>query len=147
MLMSLSVPPRRHRADHPNPVDVHVGGRVRLRRTVLGLSQEKLGAALGLTFQQVQKYERGTNRIGASRLFELSRVLDVPVGFFFEEYAGRRDGGLSEAPPPRYEAASMQRDSLELIGIYQRIVDPEMRRQFLDLAKAIANTYFAAKDA
>ena len=111
------------------------------------MSQEKLGAALGLTFQQVQKYERGTNRIGASRLYELSRVLDVPVGFFFEEYAGRRDGGLSEAPPPRYEAASMQRDSLELIGIYQRIVDPEMRRQFLDLAKAIANTYFAAKDA
>ena len=71
--------------DIPHPVDVHVGTRVRLRRTLLGMSQEKLGEAIGLTFQQVQKYERGTNRIGASRLYELSRVLDVPVGFFFEE--------------------------------------------------------------
>src|SRR5208282_2050907 len=69
----------------PNPVDVHVGSRVRLRRTLLGLSQEKLGEAIGLTFQQVQKYERGTNRIGASRLWELSAVLDVPVQFFFGE--------------------------------------------------------------
>ena len=69
----------------PNPIDVHVGGRVRLRRTLLGLSQEKLGEAIGLTFQQVQKYERGANRIGASRLFDLSRVLDVPVGYFFDD--------------------------------------------------------------
>ena len=69
----------------PNPVDVHVGGRVRLRRTLLGLSQEKLGEAIGLTFQQVQKYERGANRIGASRLWDLSRVLDVPVSYFFDE--------------------------------------------------------------
>jgi transcriptional regulator with XRE-family HTH domain len=69
----------------PNPVDVHVGARVRLRRTLLGLSQERLGEAIGLTFQQVQKYERGANRIGASRLYDLSRVLDVPVSFFFED--------------------------------------------------------------
>ncbi|TAL02822.1 MAG: XRE family transcriptional regulator, partial [Rhodospirillaceae bacterium] len=69
----------------PNPVDVHVGNRVRLRRTLLGMSQEKLGESLGLTFQQVQKYERGANRIGASRLWDLSRVLDCPVAFFFEE--------------------------------------------------------------
>src|ERR1051325_5850247 len=69
----------------PNPIDVHVGSRVRLRRTLLGMSQEKLGEAIGLTFQQVQKYERGANRIGASRLFDLSRVLDVPVSYFFEE--------------------------------------------------------------
>ena len=69
----------------PNPVDIHVGARVRLRRTLLGLSQEKLGEAIGLTFQQVQKYERGATRIGSSRLFDLSRVLDVPVGFFFED--------------------------------------------------------------
>src|SRR5256885_4646469 len=70
----------------PNPVDVHVGARVRLRRTLLGMSQEKLGDAIGLTFQQVQKYERGANRIGASRLYDLSRVLDVPVSYFFEEF-------------------------------------------------------------
>ena len=69
----------------PNPVDVHVGSRMRLRRTMLGLSQEKLGEAIGLTFQQVQKYERGANRIGASRLFDLARVLDVPVSFFFDD--------------------------------------------------------------
>ena len=69
----------------PNPIDVHVGSRVKLRRTLLGLSQEKLGEAIGLTFQQVQKYERGLNRIGASRLFDISKVLEVPVGFFYED--------------------------------------------------------------
>lgn len=67
------------------PVDVHVGNRIRLRRTLLGLSQEKLGEALGLTFQQIQKYERGANRVGASRLYDLARVLDVPIGFFFDD--------------------------------------------------------------
>src|SRR5580658_1025622 len=77
--------PGRQKADRPNPIDVHVGSRVRLRRNMLGLSQEKLGEAIHLTFQQVQKYERGANRIGASRLLELSRVLDVPVSFFFDE--------------------------------------------------------------
>jgi transcriptional regulator with XRE-family HTH domain len=137
--------PRERRADHPNPIDIHVGGRVRLRRTVLGLSQEKLGAAIGLTFQQVQKYERGTNRIGASRLFELSHVLDVPVGFFFEDFVSSR--GLSEPPATGYEAATLQRDALELMGIFQRILDPEMRRQVLELARAIANAYFATKGA
>src|SRR3954464_277910 len=75
-------PEREHR---PSPIDVHVGGRVRLRRTLLGMSQEKLGEAIGLTFQQVQKYERGVNRVGASRLFDLSRVLDVPISFFFDD--------------------------------------------------------------
>jgi transcriptional regulator with XRE-family HTH domain len=136
---------RGRRADHPNPIDVHVGGRVRLRRTVLGLSQEKLGAAIGLTFQQVQKYERGTNRIGASRLYDLSQVLDVPVAFFFEDYV--TSPGLGEPPATGYEAATMQRDALELMGSFQRILDPEMRRQVLDLTKAIANAYFSAKGA
>src|SRR5271155_446994 len=75
----------RTKLDSPSPVDLHVGSRVRLRRTLLGMSQEKLGNAVGLTFQQIQKYERGANRIGASRLFDMSRVLDVPVQFFFEE--------------------------------------------------------------
>jgi len=71
------------REGRPSPIDVHVGSRIRLRRTLLGMSQERLGEALGLTFQQVQKYERGVNRVGASRLFDLSRVLDVPISFFF----------------------------------------------------------------
>ena len=88
----------RRKADKPNPIDVHVGSRVRLRRTLLGMSQEKLGDAIGLTFQQVQKYERGANRIGASRLFDLSRVLDVPVSFFFDDMASDtagRQGGFA----------------------------------------------------
>lgn len=78
----------------PSPIDVHVGTRIRLRRTLLGMSQERLGEALGLTFQQVQKYERGINRVGASRLFDLSRVLDVPISFFFDDMPD----ALSEAP-------------------------------------------------
>src|SRR5918997_5934088 len=89
-------PDREHR---PSPIDVHVGGRVRLRRTLMGMSQERLGEALGLTFQQVQKYERGVNRIGASRLFDLARVLDVPIGFFFDDMpdslGGTTSGGIS----------------------------------------------------
>src|SRR6201997_5585917 len=80
----------------PNPIDKHVGSRVRMRRMMLGMSQERLGDALGLTFQQVQKYERGVNRVGASRLFDISRVLDVPISFFFEDMPE----GMSEGPFP-----------------------------------------------
>ena len=76
---------RGERESRPSPIDVHVGSRIRLRRTLLGMSQERLGESLGLTFQQVQKYERGVNRVGASRLFDLSRVLDVPISFFFDD--------------------------------------------------------------
>jgi transcriptional regulator with XRE-family HTH domain len=116
-----------------------------MRRTVLGMSQERLGDAIGLTFQQVQKYERGTNRIGASRLYELSVVLDVPVGFFYEEFGERR--GMGEAPATGYAAATLQRDALELMNVFQRIDDPEMRRKVLDLAKAIATAYFPPESA
>lgn len=147
-------PPRHSRArisGKPNPIDVHVGARLRLRRTLLGLSQEKLGEAIGLTFQQVQKYERGVNRIGASRLFELSRVLDVPVGYFFEEMdpaieSARRPapdsetGELSEAPAAVYEGNPiMKRETLELVRAYLRIGDAQTRRRLFDLTKAIAH--------
>src|ERR1044072_8104029 len=84
---------RIEREHRPSPIDVHVGGRVRLRRTLLGLSQEKLSDALCLTFQEVQKYGRGVNRIGASRLFDLSRLLDVPIGFFFDDMPDAVGGG------------------------------------------------------
>src|SRR5436189_1899420 len=106
----------------PNPVDKYVGSRVRMRRIMLGMSQEKLGEALGLTFQQVQKYERGTNRIGASRLFDLSRVLEVPVSFFFEEMSAevadrspaQIESGLAEVRPNDFEADPMaKRETLE----------------------------------
>src|SRR4030042_2052483 len=92
-------------ARRANPIDVHVGARVRLRRMILGMSQEKLGDSLGLTFQQVQKYEKGTNRIGASRLFDLSQVFGVPVQFFYEELAvagAGGAGGFAERPAERY---------------------------------------------
>src|SRR5580700_2726186 len=98
--------PGRQKGDKPSPIDVCVGARVRLRRNMLGLSQEKLGEAIGLTFQQVQKYERGANRIGASRLYELSRVLDVPVSFFFDDVDPVRapaiPGGFAEPPPEAF---------------------------------------------
>ena len=93
--------PGRRKGDKPNPIDVHVGSRVRLRRNMLGLSQEKLGEAIGLTFQQVQKYERGANRIGASRLHDLSRVLDVPVSFFFDDMDPVRAPAIPAGLPSR----------------------------------------------
>jgi len=136
---------RRQKSDKPNPTDVHVGARVRLRRTLLGMSQEKLGDAIGLTFQQVQKYERGANRVGASRLYDLSRVLDVPVSFFFEDIAAAgavepAAGGLAEAAEG-YEADPMlKRETLELVRAYYKITDPHIRRRLFDLAKALAKS-------
>lgn len=137
----------RPKIDTPSPVDVHVGSRVRLRRTLLGMSQEKLGSAIGLTFQQVQKYERGANRIGASRLFDLSRVLDVPVAFFFDEMPPASSGHerhhaasgadhRADAPEPDPMA---KRETLELVRAYYRIPDAHLRRRLFDLAKALAN--------
>lgn len=110
----------------------------------MGMSQEKLGDAIGLTFQQVQKYERGTNRIGASRLFELSRVLDVPVGFFFEELelTASAGPGMSEAAAPRFEPQETKREQLELARVYQRIGNSQVRRRLFELARAVARAYF-----
>src|SRR5271166_2140635 len=108
----------RPKIDTPSPVDVHVGSRVRLRRTLLGMSQEKLGEAIGLTFQQVQKYERGANRVGASRLYDLSRVLDVPVSFFFEDLAtpSEEERAAIEEQTERYGSDPMvKRETLELV--------------------------------
>jgi transcriptional regulator with XRE-family HTH domain len=132
----------RRKSDKPNPIDVHVGSRVRLRRTLLGMSQEKLGDAIGLTFQQVQKYERGANRVGASRLFELSRVLDVPVSFFFDELApetGTGPSSAASAAPSEGPDPMMRRETLELVRAYYRIPDQQLRRRLFDLTKAIAN--------
>ncbi|MEW5729582.1 MAG: helix-turn-helix transcriptional regulator [Pseudomonadota bacterium] len=133
----------------PNPIDVHVGARVRLRRTLLGMSQEKLGEALGLTFQQVQKYERGANRVGASRLFDLSRVLDVPVSFFFDDMTDdmKRQtpamltlGTGLEEPQTEFVADPMaRRETLELVRAYYRITDPAVRKRVYELAKALAD--------
>ncbi len=132
----------------PNPIDIHVGSRMRMRRIMLGLSQQKLGESLGLTFQQVQKYERGTNRVGASRLWDLSNVLDVPITFFFEdmshEIAGnspRLRAGLAEELPPAVDFdpdPMAKRETLELARAYYRIKDSTVRKRIFDLVKAQA---------
>ncbi|KZB66690.1 transcriptional regulator [Thalassospira lucentensis] len=128
----------------PNPVDIHVGARVRLRRTLLGMSQEKLGEAIGLTFQQVQKYERGANRVGASRLYDLSRVLEVPVSFFFDDMPDeissksvheRRE--MSESPDPFDNDPMNRRETLELVRAYYRITDPTQRKRVFELVKSM----------
>ena len=132
----------------PRPVDVHVGQRLRQRRTLLGMSQEKLGEAVGLTFQQIQKYERGANRIGASRLYQLSNVLDVSVSYFFEEmpgevqktrgdYANTSRGDDIEAVQAGDPMA--RRETLELVRAYYKIEDPKVRKRVFELTKSIAN--------
>jgi transcriptional regulator with XRE-family HTH domain len=132
----------------PSPIDIHVGSRIRLRRTLLGMSQERLGEALGLTFQQVQKYERGVNRVGASRLFDLSRVLDVPISFFFDDMpeslastygsqVGRRTAGFSEMQDGFTDDALNRRETLELVRAYYRITDPAVRKRVFDLIKSM----------
>jgi len=136
-------------AGGPNAVDVHVGSRVRLRRTLLGLSQEKLGEAIGLIFQQVQKYERGANRIGASRLYDLSLVLDVPVSYFFDEMPGEvsarapRLAARDKLPDIQLPAPTNEitrRETLELVRAYYRIKTPQVRKRLFELAKALAKT-------
>lgn len=135
------------REGRPSPIDVHVGSRIRLRRTLLGMSQERLGEALGLTFQQVQKYERGVNRVGASRLFDLSRVLDVPISFFFDDMpdsvagalggAGRRPPGFPEASDTVADDTMSRRETLELVRAYYRISDPALRKRVFDLIRSM----------
>ena len=127
----------------PNPTDRHVGSRVRMRRMMLAMSQEKLGNALGLTFQQVQKYEKGTNRIGASRLQQIAHILQVPVSFFFEGApsvgAAIRAEGLSEAPSPAYVSDFLATaDGLALTKAFMKIGDSKLRRRIVDLVEQIA---------
>ena len=127
----------------PNPIDKHVGSRVRMRRMMLSMSQEKLGDALGLTFQQVQKYEKGTNRIGASRLQQISHILQVPVSFFFEGApTSPGQGGISgmnEAPSPAYVSDFLATsDGLSLTKSFMRIKNSKLRRKIVDLVEQIA---------
>lgn len=127
------------RGEGPNPIDIHVGQRLRLRRTLLGLSQEVLGEAVGITFQQLQKYERGANRISASRLFNLSQVLGVPVSFFFEDMPHLEGSSMDAPTGETQEFESMaRRETLELVRAYYRIEDEHVRRRAFDLIKALA---------
>jgi len=131
----------------PSPIDLHVGARIRLRRTLLAMSQERLGNALGLTFQQIHKYERGVNRVGASRLFDLSRVLDVPISFFFDDMpetaagpnsaAGRRSVGFSDAQDPFGHDTMSRPETVELVRAYYRIAEPTLRKKVFEVIKSM----------
>lgn len=131
-----------------NPIDIHVGARMRMRRIMLGLSQQALAGQLGLTFQQIQKYERGTNRMGASRLWDLSHVLDAPITFFFEDMpeevasnSPRARAGIANAPVPEVSQETdpmAKRETLELARAYYKIKDPVVRKRVFDLVKAQA---------
>jgi len=139
---------RQEKESRPNPIDVHVGSRIRLRRTLLGMSQERLGDALGLTFQQVQKYERGVNRVGASRLYDLSRVLDVPISFFYDNMpesvgdnrgsgSSRRPAGFADMQDQFGDDTMNRRETLELVRAYYRITDPGVRKRVFELIKSL----------
>ena len=131
----------------PNPIDKHVGSRVRMRRMMLGMSQEKLGDALGLTFQQVQKYEKGTNRIGASRVQQISQILQVPVAFFFEgapDLQPLQNGanGAEQAPSPGYVSDFLATsEGLALTKAFTRIKEAKLRRRIVDLVEEIAEDH------
>lgn len=129
----------------PNPIDIHVGQRMRQRRTLLGMSQTVLGDAIGLTFQQVQKYERGANRVSGSRLFDLGRVLDVPIAYFFEEMPGdllkkspSQIMGLKPVAEEHEPDPLARRETLELVRAYYRIEDTGARRKLADLIKTLS---------
>lgn len=126
----------------PNPVDIHVGSRIRLRRTMLGMSQEKLGDALGITFQQIQKYEKGANRVGASRLQQISSILNTPVSFFFEDAPGEQASasGFEETNATNYVVDFLSSsEGLQLNRAFVKIEDPKVRKKLVELAKALAN--------
>ena len=127
----------------PNFIDVHVGNRIRVRRQLIGMSQEKLGEALGITFQQIQKYEKGTNRVGASRLQAISTILNVPVSFFFEDAPGvaALTGGMAEASSTSFVVDFLNSaEGLQLNRAFAKIGDAKVRRKIIDLVKALAGS-------
>ena len=130
----------KHAPRSPNPIDIHVGTRVRLRRQVMKMSQEKLGDQLGVTFQQVQKYERGANRVGASRLWKMSQVMDVPVGFFFDglgEVGAVTEFAEDDQLPIVYDFINST-DGVNLAKAVSQIKNKAVRRQILELARSLA---------
>ena len=140
------------RGDGPHPVDLHVGIRIRMRRKEMGVSQERLAEALGITFQQVQKYERGFNRISSSRLFEFAKVLDVPVEHFFDGMAPSTSG--AKRKPGRPKAAdkagepdlNTKRETLELVRAYYKIPHASVRKRIFELTKSLAKSSLTDED-
>ena len=147
--MSEKTADKNFRVTNNNAVDVHVGKRIRLRRTLLGMSQEQLGNALNITFQQVQKYERGANRVSASRLWDISQIIDVPISYFFEDMsettlkASPRKVAVGEASSVMVDDVKdpmARRETLELVRTYYSIEQDHVRRRISDMVKAIAVT-------
>ena len=154
--------------DSPHPIDIHVGRRLKMRRSLKGMSQERLGELLGLTFQQVQKYERGANRIGSSRLYEIAAILETSVAWFFDGLSdpsariGAATAGFAEGPAkfdldgqapfgrnpcPTAEVSPVQtREALEMVRAFNRIGDPHVRRRLFELAKALAALSYRGVD-
>ena len=147
--MSEKAADKNFRVTNNNAVDVHVGKRIRLRRTLLGMSQEQLGNALNITFQQVQKYERGANRVSASRLWDISQIIDVPISYFFEDMS---DTTLKASPRKMASSSAdsvvgddakdpmARRETLELVRTYYSIEQAHVRRRISEMVKAIATT-------
>jgi transcriptional regulator with XRE-family HTH domain len=127
----------------PNPVDVHVGGRIRMRRLLLGMNQETLANALGLTFQQVQKYEGGANRVSASRLSAMADILGVPISYFFGDL--RPDDTAPSVEDREWREHLQRPETIELIRLYYAIPDPKVRRQFFDMTATLAETFARAE--
>jgi transcriptional regulator with XRE-family HTH domain len=132
---------------HPNPVDLHVGARIRMRRKILGVSQERLAEDLGLTFQQIQKYERGANRVSASKLYEIAKSLQSSVGYFFEGLADTTGDGMAEGGEPFVHDFLMTSEGLELAGLFPRITRPKVRRRILELVRSMAEEEVASAEA
>jgi transcriptional regulator with XRE-family HTH domain len=123
----------------PHSVDIYVGQRLRLRRSMLGMSQEQLGNSTGITFQQVQKYERGINRMGASRLYDFSKILSTPISYFFEGFTDTNKSSVAESASPAYEVEAMTgKDTMALVRAFSEIKSPKVRRQVLQLARSLA---------
>ncbi|AQX19173.1 helix-turn-helix domain-containing protein [Bartonella sp. WD16.2] len=121
----------------PDPIDVYVGTRIRLRRNMLGLTQEKLGEQLGITFQQIQKYEKGTNRVGASRLQAIAEIMDVPVSYFFDKGITQSVEGFAESESNFMDFCSSS-EGIQLMRAFTNILDAKVRRKIIDLAKALS---------
>ncbi|NMD07377.1 MAG: helix-turn-helix transcriptional regulator [Phyllobacteriaceae bacterium] len=126
----------------PNYIDVHVGTRIRMRRQLINMSQERLGELLGITFQQVQKYEKGANRISASRLFYAAKTLGVPINFFFEGLPGLEgEGGMKEgAQPDEFLAALMTAEGIQLAKAFRDATSPHKRKLIAALARQVADS-------
>jgi transcriptional regulator with XRE-family HTH domain len=141
---------KEYSTDNPHPVDIHVGRRLRSQRMLKGLSQEKLAESLGITFQQIQKYENGTNRLSASRLFLVSQALDIGLGYFFEGLTGQVEVSplqVAEKKADMSDAGSLlnSRESIELMRAYQQIQDPAARKQLVEIARNLAKAYTTKK--